>query len=95
MATHQQAADRVQTGFWVHTACYVAVVGGLSVMNYQRNPDNLWVLWVAGGWGIGLIIHAIAFLTPESRERMIASTEARMDRRAARQERKEAERKGF
>lgn len=87
MATHQEAEDRVQMGFWIHLAAYVAVVGGLAVLNYQRNPDSLWVMWVAGGWGIGLLAHAVAFFT--NRERLVHRTEARLDRREARQERRE------
>ena len=88
MATHQQAEERVSAGFWIHFACYIIVVSGLAVLNYQRNPDNLWVLWVAGGWGIGIIAHAVAFFT--KRGRMIDRTEARMDRREERQERRES-----
>ncbi len=53
MVTHQQAVERTSAGFWIHLACYIIVVSGLAILNYQRNPDNLWVLWVAGGWGIG------------------------------------------
>ena len=46
MVTHQQAEHRVNAGFWIHMACYIVVVSALAVLNYQRNPDNLWVLWV-------------------------------------------------
>jgi hypothetical protein len=90
MATHQQASDRVQAGFWIHLACYLAVVSGLAILNYERNPDNLWFLWVAGGWGIGIVIHALAFFSDEGRARMIDRTEARLDRREARVDRREA-----
>jgi hypothetical protein len=87
MATHQQAEDRVHTGFWIHLACYIAVVSGLAILNYQRNPDNLWVLWVAGGWGIGIVAHAFAYFA--NRDRLINRVEGRMDRREARQDRRE------
>lgn len=85
MATRQQAEHRVHAGFWIHLACYIIVVSGLAILNYQRNPDNLWVLWVAGGWGIGIAAHAAGFLTTGGREGMIERTEARMDRREERQ----------
>ncbi len=94
MATHQDAEQRVQTGFWVHLFCYVAVVGGLAFLNFQRSPDNPWVLWVAGGWGLGLAAHAAGYFTSQGRERMIDRTEARMDRREARQDRRESRNHG-
>lgn len=47
-----------KTKFYRHLTAYVAVVGGLAVLNLTRNPDKLWVLWVAMGWGIGVAFHA-------------------------------------
>ena len=89
MTTHQQAANRVERGFWIHAAAYVAVVGGLAFLNYSRNPDNHWFLWVAGGWGIGLAAQAFAMSVPGRREALVERTEARMQRREDRQERRE------
>lgn len=83
MATHQQAETRVERGFWIHLACYVLVVSGLAILNFTRNPDNLWVMWVAGGWGIGIAAHAFAFFT--SREKLVDRAMERMDRREERQ----------
>lgn len=88
MVTHQQAEHRVNAGFWIHMACYIVVVSALAVLNYQRNPDNLWVLWVAGGWGIGIVVHAVTFFT--SRGKLIDRVEARMNHREERQERRDA-----
>ncbi len=51
MVTHKQAEDRVNAGFGIHLASYVAVVTTLTVLNYRRDPENLWVFWVAGGAG--------------------------------------------
>ncbi|MEJ7591585.1 MAG: 2TM domain-containing protein [Planctomycetaceae bacterium] len=87
MVKHQQAEERVNAGFWIHLTCYIVVVSALAVLNYQRNPDNLWVLWVAGGWGIGIVAHAVAFFT--NRGKLIDRVETRMDRREERQERRE------
>lgn len=84
MATYQDAQNRVERGFWIHLAVYALVVGGLTILNLNRNPDNLWVLWVAGGWGLGVLLHAFAFFTPDSRERMVHRTMSRMDRREER-----------
>lgn len=87
MVTRQQAEDRVNAGFWSHLFSYIVVVSALAVLNYQRNPDNLWVLWVAGGWGIGIVAHALAYFS--DRGKMVDRTIARMDRREQRQERRE------
>ena len=88
MATHKQAEDRVNAGFWIHLACYIVVVSALAVLNVQRNPENLWILWVGGGWGIGIAAHAMAFFS--NRGKLIDRAEVRMDRREQRQERRDA-----
>ncbi len=85
MTTREQAATRVELGFWIHLAAYVAVVAGLAVLNLNRNPDKLWVLWVAGGWGIGIAAHAAAFFSSPGRERLIERAQDRMERREIRQ----------
>jgi hypothetical protein len=87
MATHEQAENRVHLGFWIHLCCYTAVIAALAVLNYQRNPDKLWVLWVAGGWGIGIVAHAAAYFF--NRERMIDRTQARLARQEGRVSRRE------
>lgn len=88
MVTHKQAEDRVSTGFWIHLGSYVVVVSSLAVLNYQRNPDNPWVLWVAGGWGIGLAGHALAYFT--NRPKLVDRAEERMERREERQEQRDS-----
>ncbi|HUQ69610.1 MAG TPA: 2TM domain-containing protein [Planctomycetaceae bacterium] len=84
MLTHKEAEIRVERGFWVHFAVYLVVTGSLVALNFSRNPDHPWSLWMAAGWGIGVAAHAIAFLMPESRARMITRTILRMDRRQSR-----------
>lgn len=88
MVTHKQAEDRVKTGFWIHLACYIVVVSALAVLNYWRNPENLWIFWVAGGWGIGIVAHVMASFS--SREKMIDRTKVRMQHREARQDSRDA-----
>lgn len=85
MITHEQAATRVERGFWIHLGTYVVVVGALAALNLTRNPDKLWVLWVAGGWGIGIAAHAAAFFSSQGRARMVERTQERMERREIRQ----------
>lgn len=85
MISRTEAENRVLTGFWVHFGVFAAVVTGLGIMNYNRNPDNLWFLWVLGGWGIGIIAHAAAVFTG-NREKMIERTQARVSHRQERRE---------
>lgn len=83
MATRQQAEQRMQLGFFIHAAVYVAVVGGLVAMNFTRNPDKLWSLWVAGGWGLGVGFHALGvFVNTRVHERAVQRTMSRLDRRS-------------
>lgn len=82
MATRAEAEQRVDLGFWIHFGVYVVVGGGLAYLNYTRNPDNLWVLWVAGVWGLGIVLHAaLAFLIPQAREKAISRKLERLNRR--------------
>lgn len=47
-------------GFYLHLAQYLLVVGGLTAINIMQMPRRrLWVLWVAFGWGIGVLSHAL------------------------------------
>ncbi|MEY2653832.1 MAG: hypothetical protein RLZZ524_860 [Pseudomonadota bacterium] len=51
-------------GFYAHAAKYVLVISILVVVNLVTRPQHLWVLWVIGGWGIGLASHALAVFRP-------------------------------
>lgn len=50
-------------GFHLHLLPYVDVVSVLTVVNLVVSPRYLWVLWVACGWGLGLLVHALFALT--------------------------------
>lgn len=66
----QQGADealalhhvRKLKGLYTHLIRYALVVGALAIFNLWRHPDRLWFLWVAAGWGIGVLFHAIRVL---------------------------------
>jgi len=47
-------------GFYLHLTQYVVVVSCLALLNLWQSPHYLWVLWVAFGWGIGVMSHAMA-----------------------------------
>jgi len=46
-------------GFYIHLAYYVVIMGGLVVANAVTSPNYWWCLWPAGGWGLGVISHAL------------------------------------
>ena len=45
-------------GFYSHLITYVLVMSGLLILNLLTEPSDLWVVWPAFGWGIGIISHA-------------------------------------
>jgi transcriptional regulator with XRE-family HTH domain len=51
-------------GFYFHLAQYVVVISVLVAVNLFLTPHHLWVLWVIGGWGIGLASHAMSVFRP-------------------------------
>ncbi|AMV19601.1 2TM domain-containing protein [Planctomyces sp. SH-PL14] len=84
MATREVAEHKINRGFAIHFAVYAIVVGALAYMNHTRNPDNLWVMWVAGGWGLGVVLHAILAFTPATREKGVHNVMERQNEREAR-----------
>jgi transcriptional regulator with XRE-family HTH domain len=46
-------------GFYMHLAQYVVVISGLVVVNLIASPQYLWVVWPAGGWGLGVLAHGL------------------------------------
>jgi len=94
--TYQEAEKRVKLGFFIHSAAFVGVVGGLMIMNFSRHPEKPWSLWVLGGWGLGVALHAAAvFLSSRSRERMVTRTMHRVERRAERRAQHHGRRQTF
>ena len=45
--------------FWIHLATYVFVIALLVAINLADRPDDIWVLWPAIGWGIGVAAHGM------------------------------------
>ena len=46
--------------FYLHALLYVVVIVCLAVINLFTSPGNLWFLWAALGWGIGLAVHGLS-----------------------------------
>lgn len=51
-------------GFYAHLFQYLMVVGFLTAINVVFSPGHLWVLWVAGGWGLGILAHGFGVFRP-------------------------------
>jgi hypothetical protein len=37
---------------------YLIVMALLLMLNLWKNPEHMWVMWPAIGWGVGLAYHA-------------------------------------
>jgi len=62
MRLARRIAER-KIAFVRHAASYLVVVGGLAVVNNLTYGGYQWWLWVAFGWGIGVVSHFLsAFL---------------------------------
>ncbi|MGB2931528.1 MAG: 2TM domain-containing protein [Methyloceanibacter sp.] len=70
--------DRAMRGFLIHLGIFVAVVGGLALLNIVRNPQHIWFIWVLAGWGIGVAAHDIALLLQRSGRSEAIFTDAKV-----------------
>jgi hypothetical protein len=63
----------------IHIAAYAVVVAICAGVNLWLAPSNLWFLWVALGWGIGIAAHALAYFLRHSHrgERIFTDPKAR------------------
>ena len=46
-------------GFYVHLAEYASTIAFLAIVNLFVSPHYFWVLWVAAGWGVGVLFHGL------------------------------------
>jgi transcriptional regulator with XRE-family HTH domain len=71
------AQVRKLRGFYIHLAQYAIVITFLAIVNLATYPRYLWVLWVALGWGVGVLFHGlrvfdkIPFLSGEWERRQV------------------------
>ncbi len=82
MTTHAEAESRVKLLFWIHLAVYFVAIAGMVFLNYTQTPDKKWALWVAFGWGAGIVLHGTLLYFSQTREKAIARTLVRMNRRS-------------
>ncbi|RZJ36232.1 MAG: 2TM domain-containing protein [Flavobacterium sp.] len=46
--------------FYYTVACYVFVIGILAIINLRDTPDEIWFIFPAIGWGIGMLFYAMS-----------------------------------
>ena len=64
IAREKEKNMQFMQSFWIHLATYVFVIGLLTAINLAARPEDIWVLWPAIGWGIGVAAHGMtAFFT--------------------------------
>ena len=56
----RKARERVKElkEFYSHIIAYVVINIAFLIVNLLTSPKNLWFVWIAGMWGIGIIFHA-------------------------------------
>lgn len=52
-------------GFYMHLFQYIVVTLALLAINLIVTPNKMWVLWVMGGWGLGVLMHASRVFRPD------------------------------
>lgn len=56
LAKIQQKVEEIK-GFYGNLLSYIVVITGLAILNLLTNPQYLWFLYPAGGWGLGVFLH--------------------------------------
>ena len=58
----QEAMEYVRDirSFYMNLIQYAVVITALAVLNLLTSPGYLWFLWVAAGWGIGVVGHGLS-----------------------------------
>ncbi len=49
---------RRERRFYRHLLTFAVIVAFLAFINLMTRPDNLWFLWVLGGWGVAIAFQA-------------------------------------
>jgi transcriptional regulator with XRE-family HTH domain len=46
-------------GFYIHLAQYGIIIAFLTIVNLMTSRHYYWVVWVAMGWGVGVLFHGL------------------------------------
>lgn len=69
-------------GFLTHLTVFIAVNGGLMLINLTITPQQRWFPYPLGGWTLGLAIHGLLVFWPGFglREKLVESELRRLER---------------
>jgi transcriptional regulator with XRE-family HTH domain len=58
----QEAIEYVQDikGFYSHLTSYVCVIAALAAINLFQSPEEIWFIYPAFFWGIGIVSHGLS-----------------------------------
>lgn len=65
----QHAKNYAIRRFYRSLLIYLSVCGMLTALNIYTSPGHLWVTWIWGMWGIGILCRGIFALIPEPETR--------------------------
>ncbi|GGB86075.1 hypothetical protein GCM10007424_27660 [Flavobacterium suaedae] len=59
---YKRAEKRVKEikAFYIHLACYCIVTPLIIYINLEFSPHYYWFVYSVVGWGIGILMHALA-----------------------------------
>lgn len=79
--SHAEAQQIAVRNFFIHLAIYLVVNAGLIALNLNNSPDRLWFYWPLAGWGLGIVLHAVAvFVTGRAADHVQDRRERMSDR---------------
>ncbi|NNE80317.1 MAG: 2TM domain-containing protein [Silicimonas sp.] len=73
---YEKARKRAEAklGFSIHLTVFVAIILLLAIINLMTSPQTFWFQWPLMGWGVAIVLHAVAvfiFRGPTVTEKMI------------------------
>mgnify|MGYP001821841427 CR=1 FL=1 len=73
---YEKARKRAEAklGFYIHLTVFVAIILLLAIINLMTSPQTFWFQWPLMGWGVAIVLHAVAvfiFRGPTVTEKMI------------------------
>jgi class 3 adenylate cyclase len=74
-----RSSEKSSKGFISHISSYIGVISFLLLINLLTSPSYLWVLFPAGGWGIGLFINFMMSLDSKRQRKEVEKIETMDD----------------
>ncbi len=53
-------AEKNQRGLRLHLWTFAIVLPVLAALNLFLTPGDWWVLWAAGAWTVGIVLHVVS-----------------------------------